>query len=60
MFSDLQMMTSSDARKRVQLLLRVARMYYQDHMLQSQIATETGYSRPSVSRMLKEAKSEDW
>ena len=56
MFSDLQMMTTSDARKRVQLLLRIARMYYQDHMLQSQIAEATGYSRPSVSRMLKEAQ----
>lgn len=58
MFTPVQLMTSAQTREHVQLLLRIARMYYQDHMLQSQIATAIGYSRPSVSRLLKEAEDQ--
>lgn len=58
MFSNVQLMTSAQARDRVQFLLKIARMYYEDHMLQSEIAARVGYSRPSVSRMLKEAEDQ--
>lgn len=50
---------TSDAREHIRLLLRVARMYYQDGATQSQIAASIGYSRPTVSRLLAEARNKD-
>lgn len=38
------------------LLTRIARHYYLDNMLQSEIAKKEGISRPQVSRLLKRAK----
>lgn len=43
-------------REHVELLLRVARMYYLDHATQNEIARRIGYSRPTVSRLLAEAR----
>ena len=40
----------------MQLLLRVARMYYEEDRTQADIAREIGYSRPTVSRMLTLAR----
>lgn len=45
-------------RERSLLLLEVARMYYEEDLSQERIAREIGYSRPTVSRMLDEAKHE--
>jgi deoxyribonucleoside regulator len=39
-----------------QLMLRAARLYYEDCLIQQQIADELGVSRPTVSRLLTEAK----
>ncbi|MGV4323398.1 sugar-binding transcriptional regulator [Trueperella pyogenes] len=49
-------MTRQDKRKDVQLLLQVARMYYDLGLRQSEIAEKIGYSRPSVSRLLENAR----
>ena len=49
---------TSDERKRVSLLLKVARMYYEEGATQAQIAKHVGYSRPTVSRLLTEAREE--
>lgn len=46
-----------DARERTALLIDVARRYYLDGQSQDEIATEVQYSRPTVSRMLNEARS---
>lgn len=43
-------------REHVELLLRVARMYYLDQATQNEIARAIGYSRPTVSRLLAEAR----
>lgn len=48
--------SSLEARGHAQLLLDVARMYYQADLSQAEIATKIGYSRPTVSRLLAEAK----
>lgn len=49
---------TSDERERVSLLLKVARMYYEEGSTQAQIAKHVGYSRPTVSRLLTEAREE--
>lgn len=49
-------MTKGDSRDDVELLLRVARLYYEHSRTQAEIAREIGYSRPSVSRMLSQAR----
>lgn len=49
---------TSDERERVSLLLKVARMYYEEGATQAQIAKHVGYSRPTVSRLLTEAREE--
>lgn len=49
-------MFSKANRSDVQFLLRVARMYYEEDMTQDQIASEIGYSRPSISRLLNQAR----
>lgn len=51
------MCSEAEARQRIDLLLRVARLYYEEGATQSQIAHIVGFSRPTVSRMLSEAKS---
>ncbi|MHB9857110.1 sugar-binding transcriptional regulator [Streptomyces sp. YIM S03343] len=43
-------------RQRVALLLKVARMYYEANATQAEIAKELGWSRPTVSRMLRECR----
>lgn len=50
--------STSDERERVNLLLKVARMYYEEGATQAQIAKQVGYSRPTVSRLLTEAREE--
>lgn len=49
-------MSSPSARDDVQLLLRVARLYYEENWTQAQIADAVGYSRPSISRLLTQAR----
>lgn len=43
-------------RERIRLLVSVAEMYYHDGLSQEEIATKVGYSRPTVSRLLDEAR----
>lgn len=43
-------------RERIEKLTRIARMYYEQNMNQSQIAVELAISRPLVSRYLAEAR----
>lgn len=43
-------------RSRTVTLLRIARRYYLDGASQAEISQEVGYSRPTVSRMLQEAR----
>ncbi|WP_109472492.1 sugar-binding transcriptional regulator [Ornithinimicrobium cavernae] len=47
---------SERERERTLLLVRVARLYYLDGMDQDQVAREVGFSRPTVSRLLREAR----
>jgi deoxyribonucleoside regulator len=42
----------------LQLLLQVARLYYEDDLTQKEIAEELGMSRPTVSRLLAQARQE--
>ncbi|WP_103063604.1 sugar-binding transcriptional regulator [Actinomyces qiguomingii] len=51
-------MGEDSTRGDVELLLRVARMYYEQHLTQADIAREIGYSRPSVSRLLARAREQ--
>ncbi|MDO5747213.1 MAG: sugar-binding transcriptional regulator [Actinomycetaceae bacterium] len=44
-------------RNNIQQLLHVARLYYEKNMTQSEIAARIGFSRPTVSRLLEEARS---
>ncbi|MCO6559009.1 MAG: sugar-binding protein [Bifidobacterium sp.] len=55
MFSDESLATSS-SRQHIELMLRVARSYYLEDKTQAQIARDIGYSRPTVSRLLKESR----
>ncbi|MDO5066169.1 MAG: sugar-binding domain-containing protein [Propionibacteriaceae bacterium] len=41
----------------MQQLLNVARMYYMENLSQAEIADRVGYSRPTVSKMLTEARA---
>lgn len=50
--------STSDEREHVRLLLQVARMYYEEGATQAQIAKKVGYSRPTVSRLLTQAREE--
>ena len=43
--------------ERLELLARVASMYYESDMTQAQVALRTGYSRSMISRLLAEAKA---
>lgn len=46
------------AKNRLQLLVKVAEMYHIEGLNQNQIASSIGISRPTISRMLEEAKEE--
>lgn len=50
------MCAAATPREHVQLLLKVARLYYEDGKDQQEIAAAVGYSRPTVSRLLAEAR----
>ena len=43
-------------RERASLLLEVAHLYWDEGLDQARIASRMGYSRPTVSRMLSEAR----
>lgn len=43
--------------ERIQRLIQVARMYYEQDQTQSEIAAQLGVSRPLISRMLREART---
>jgi len=45
-------------REEWQWMLRAARLYYEDYLTQQQIADELGVSRPTVSRLLTQARRE--
>lgn len=45
-----------NSNKKIQKLVEVAQMYYEQDLTQSEISEKLGISRPLVSRMLKEAK----
>lgn len=45
------------ASKKIERMLAVAHMYYEQHMTQNQIAKELGVSRPLVSMLLSDAAS---
>lgn len=49
-------MTTTESRNHIELVLNVARMYYMDNLTQAQIAAKIGYSRPTISRMLRESR----
>ena len=49
-------MCASLTRNRIALLLDVARLYWEEGLGQEEVARRTGYSRPTVSRMLAEAR----
>lgn len=55
MFNDKSLATNS-SRQHIELMLRVARSYYLEDKTQAQIAQDIGYSRPTVSRLLKESR----
>lgn len=42
--------------QRIELLARIAEMYYEQNLTQSQIAQKIGYSRSMVSRLISEAR----
>jgi DNA-binding transcriptional regulator LsrR (DeoR family) len=44
--------------ERIELLARVASMYYEDELTQNEISANLGYSRSCISRMLTEARRE--
>jgi len=43
----------------LKVVLRAARLYYEDGLTQQQVADELGVSRPQVSRLLTRARAED-
>lgn len=45
--------------ERLQLLARIAEMYYEEHLTQGEIAVQTGYSRSMISRLLAEARDQN-
>ena len=49
---------ASRSGKEWQLMMRAARLYYEDYLTQQQIATELEVSRPTVSRLLTQARRE--
>ncbi|MCR2052411.1 helix-turn-helix domain-containing protein [Actinomyces bowdenii] len=49
-------MCSHLSRSRAALLLQVAQLYWEEGLAQEEIASRLGYSRPTVSRMLAQAR----
>ena len=49
-------MCSQLSRSRAALLLQVAQLYWEEGLGQAEVAEKLGYSRPTVSRMLAEAR----
>lgn len=49
---------NSKDHERIKLLVKVAKMYYEQGMIQSEIANEIGVSRPYISRLLDDAQME--
>ncbi len=49
-------METKESREHIELMLKVARMYYEHNSTQSEIAKEIGFSRPTVSRLLQESR----
>lgn len=47
-----------NTREELQLMLRAARLYYEDSLTQQQAADELGISRPTISRLLTQARRE--
>lgn len=47
-----------DKYSRIERLVNIARLYYEEDKTQSEIARQYGISRPMVSKLLKEAKEE--
>ncbi|MBC7250681.1 MAG: sugar-binding transcriptional regulator [Anaerolineae bacterium] len=45
-------------REELSLILRAARLYYEEGLTQQQVARELGISRPKVSRLLSQAREE--
>ena len=43
-------------KSKIQMLVKVAKMYYLDNMNQNEIANEIGVSRPLISKYLSDAK----
>lgn len=56
MFNEDAVFATETSRGHIDLILKVARAYYLEDHTQSEIAKEIGYSRPTVSRLLKEAR----
>lgn len=50
-------MADEESRDHIELVLQVARYYYQNNLSESAIAKKIGYSRPTVSRFLQEARN---
>lgn len=50
------MVGARNSREDIEVLLRVARLYYEDGLTQAEISREIGYSRPHISRLLSQAK----
>ena len=59
MFTNDAVFATETSRDHIDLMLRVARAYYLEDRTQSEIAKEIGWSRPTVSRLLKEAREAD-
>lgn len=58
MFTRNSQLATAESRKHIELVLKVARMYYMQNLTQAQIASAVGYSRPTVSRLLQESRDE--
>jgi DNA-binding transcriptional regulator LsrR (DeoR family) len=52
------MVCEMSTHKELQMVLRAARLYYEDGLTQQQVADELGVSRPQVSRLLTRSRME--
>lgn len=50
------MSKEASEREHIQLLLKVARLYHEDGLSQAEVADRIGYSRPTICRLLNEAR----
>ncbi len=51
-------MSNTVPGERLELLARIAALYFEDGLTQAEIASQTGYSRSMVSRLLSEARQQ--